>query len=38
VQDDVARYLVETKGYVAVRKAANPAGLGYVVMTPRPAD
>ena len=38
VQDDVARSLVETKGYAVVRKAANAAGLGYAVLMPRPAE
>ena len=38
VQDDVARYLVETKGYAVVRKATNTAGLGYAVLMPRPAE
>ncbi len=38
VQDDVARTLVETKGYVVVRKATNSAGLGYAVLMPRPAE
>lgn len=36
LQEDVARYLVETRGYVVVRRAKNRAGLGYVVLMPRP--
>ena len=38
VQDDVARYLVETKGYAVVRKATNSAGLGYAVLMPRATE
>ncbi len=38
VQDDVARSLVETKGYVVARRAANSAGLGYAVLLPRTAE
>jgi hypothetical protein len=38
VQDDVARYLLENKGYVVVREASNAAGLGYAVLMPRPAE
>ena len=34
VQDEVARYLIETKGYAVVRRAANTAGLGYAVLMP----
>jgi len=37
VQDDVARYLIKSKGYAVARKAANTAGLGYAVLLPRPA-
>jgi hypothetical protein len=36
VQDEVARYLVEDKGYAVVRRAANAAGLGYAVLMPKP--
>ncbi len=35
IQEDVARYLIETKGYAVVRRAKNTAGLGYVVLMPR---
>ena len=38
VQDDVARHLVETRGYSVVRRADNTAGLGYAVLMPRPAE
>jgi hypothetical protein len=38
VQDEVARHLVETKGYAVVREATNSAGLGYAVLTPRAAE
>jgi hypothetical protein len=38
VQDEVARALIETKGYAVVRRAANAAGLGYAVLMPRSAE
>jgi len=38
VQDAVARYLVEAKGYAVVREASNTAGLGYAVLMPRSAE
>jgi len=34
VQDEVARHLVEGKGYTVARKGANSAGLGYRVLAP----
>ncbi|MHB8836072.1 MAG: hypothetical protein ACYC9Y_10215 [Candidatus Methylomirabilia bacterium] len=37
VQDDVARYLIDSKGFAVVRRGANSAGLNYAVLTPPPA-
>ena len=34
VQDEVARHLIEAKGYAVVRSASNSAGLGYRVLAP----